>query len=106
MWHYVDIHDQFVCLTSGLHSQMDLLLEPFCNQPLAPAKRYYFTVLHVLFSVNKLHRSTGTDPRMDVWFSDSQTEHSSALSPSCCPISVYGELAEVELPVYTFHLQH
>lgn len=53
MWHYVDIHDQFVCLTSGLHSQMDLLLEPFCNQPLAPAKRYYFTVLHVLFSVNK-----------------------------------------------------
>lgn len=38
MWHYVDIHDQLICLTSSLYSQMDPLLEPFSNQPPAPAK--------------------------------------------------------------------
>lgn len=54
MWHYVDIHDQLICLTSSLYSQMDPLLEPFSNQPRAPAKLSIFTISNVLFLVNKL----------------------------------------------------
>lgn len=42
MWHYVDIHDQLICLTSSLYSQMDPLLEPFSNQAPAPAKPSIF----------------------------------------------------------------
>lgn len=42
MWHYVDIHDQLLCLTSSLYSQMDPLLEPFSNQQPAPAKSSMF----------------------------------------------------------------
>lgn len=41
-WHYVDIHDQLISLTSSLCSQMDALLEPFSNQPPAPAKLSVF----------------------------------------------------------------
>lgn len=42
MWHYVDIHDRLISLTSSLYSQMDALLEPFSNQPPAPAKLAFF----------------------------------------------------------------
>lgn len=42
MWHYVDIHDQLICLTSSLYPQMEALLEPFSNQPPAPAKLLVF----------------------------------------------------------------
>lgn len=52
MWHYVDIHDQLICLTSSLYSQMDPLLEPFSNQAPAPAKLPIFTISNVLFLVN------------------------------------------------------
>lgn len=54
MWHYVDIHDQLICLTSSLYSQMDPLLEPFSNQPPAPAKLSIFTISNILFLVNKI----------------------------------------------------
>lgn len=42
MWHHVDIHDQLICLTSSLYPQMEALLEPFSNQPPAPAKLLVF----------------------------------------------------------------
>lgn len=66
MWHYVDIHDQLICLTSSLYSQMDPLLEPFSNQPPAPAKPSIFTISNVLFLVNKLQSLTGTNPHMEI----------------------------------------
>lgn len=66
MWHYVDIHDQLICLTSSLYSQMDPLLEPFSNQPAAPAKPSIFTISNVLFLVNKLQSLTGTNPHMEI----------------------------------------
>ena len=66
MWHYVDIHDQLICLTSSLYSQMDPLLEPFSNQPAAPAKPSIFTISNVLFLVNKLSSLTGTNPHMEI----------------------------------------
>lgn len=56
MWHYVDIHDQLICLTSSLYSQMDPSLEPFSNQPPAPAKLSIFTISNILFLVNKLQK--------------------------------------------------
>lgn len=66
MWHYVDIHDQLICLTSSLYSQMDPLLEPFSNQLAAPAKPSIFTISNVLFLVNKLRSLTGTNPHMEI----------------------------------------
>lgn len=66
MWHYVDIHDQLICLTSSLYSQMDPLLEPFSNQPPAPAKLSIFTISNILFLVNKLQSLTGTNPCMKI----------------------------------------
>lgn len=66
MWHYVDIHDQLICLTSSLYSQMDPLLEPFSNQAAAPAKPSIFTISNVLFLVNKLQSLTGTNPHMEI----------------------------------------
>lgn len=66
MWHYVDIHDQLICLTSSLYSQMDPLLEPFSNHPRAPAKPSIFTISNVLFLVNKLQSLTGTNPHMEI----------------------------------------
>ena len=62
MWHYVDIHDQLICLTSSLCSQMDPLLEPVSNQQPAPAKPCIFTISNVLFLVNKLQSLTETNP--------------------------------------------
>jgi len=66
MWHHVDIHDQLICLRSSLYSQMDALLEPFSNQPSAPAKLCIFTISDVLFLVNKLRSSTGTNPHVEI----------------------------------------
>lgn len=66
MWHYVDIHDQLICLTSSLYSQMDPLLEAFSNQAPAPAKPSIFTISNVLFLVNKLQSLTGTNPHMEI----------------------------------------
>lgn len=67
MWHYVDIHDQLICLTSSLYSQMDPLLEAVSNQPAAPAKlsiSYNFRCFS--FSVNKLQSLTGTNLHMEI----------------------------------------
>lgn len=47
---------------------MDPLLEPFSNQPPAPAKLSIFTILNVLFLVNKLQSLTGTNPQMEIHF--------------------------------------
>lgn len=66
MWHYVDIHDQLICLTSSLCSQMDPSLEPFSNQPPAPAKPSIFTISNILFLVNKLQSLTGANPHMEI----------------------------------------
>lgn len=66
MWHYVDIHDQLICLTSSLYSQMDPLLKPFSNQPPAPAKPSIFTFSNVLFFVNKFPSLTGTNSDMQI----------------------------------------
>lgn len=49
MWHYVDIHDRLISLTSSLYSQMDALLEPFSNQPPAPAKLPVYLFIFLQF---------------------------------------------------------
>lgn len=100
MWHYVDIHDQLICLTSSLFSQMDPLLEPFSNQPPAPAKPSIFTISNVLFLVNKLQSLTGTNPHMEIrlHFPNTIQLHN---FPSWQPMSVYGVLLEPDMPMYT-----
>lgn len=68
MWHYVDIHDQLICLTSSLRSQMDPLLEPFSNQPPAPAKLPHFLQCEMFYFGKQIAVLdwTGTDPRMEI----------------------------------------
>lgn len=100
MWHYVDIHDQLICLTSSLYSQMDPLLEPFSNQPPAPAKPSIFTISNVLFLVNKLQSLTGTNPHMEICFLFA--DRTRLLFPQL--MSHKPVLPEPDMPVYTRYL--